>query len=378
MLKKGFKILKIATLSLLALILLLGIAGALFINFSPQFGGEATPEQLQAYRKTGRFKDGVFTNIIPTSMDMDGGKMFGVMMDFIKGVPNGRPDFDIPVEKIDSLTIVKNVSQTKLIWFGHSAFLLQIDGQNILLDPMLGEVPAPHPWLGGKRFSKELPIEIEKLPVIDAIIISHDHYDHLDYESIQKLKEKTKQFYVPLGVGAHFIAWGVPAEKVHELAWWDEIEHENLKLTFAPARHFSGRGFTRNNTLWGSWIIKGSKDNIYFSGDSGYGPHFKEIGEKYGPFDFAMLECGQYNPNWAQIHMMPEETAQAALDVKAKLMMPIHWGAFTLALHSWTDPIERVTKKAAELNMPLIAPKIGQPIFLNETLRVQEQWWVKQ
>jgi L-ascorbate metabolism protein UlaG (beta-lactamase superfamily) len=376
MLKKGFKILKIATLSLLALILLLGIAGALFINFSPQFGGEATPEQLQAYRKTGRFKDGVFTNIIPTSMDMDGSKMFGVMMDFIKGVPNGRPDFDIPVEKIDSLTIVKNVSQTKLIWFGHSAFLLQIDGQNILLDPMLGEVPAPHPWLGGKRFSKELPIEIEKLPVIDAIIISHDHYDHLDYESIQKLKEKTKQFYVPLGVGAHFIAWGVPAEKVHELAWWDEISHETLRLAFAPARHFSGRGFTRNNTLWGSWIITGSKDNIYFSGDGGYGPHFKEIGEKYGPFDFAMLECGQYNPNWAQIHMMPEETAQAALDVKAKLMMPIHWGAFTLALHSWTDPIERVTKKAAELNMPLIAPKIGQPIFLNETLRVQEQWWV--
>jgi len=331
---------------------------------------------LLAYTKTGQFKDGIFSNIIPTSMDMKGSKMLGVMLDFIKGVPNGKPNFAIPVEKIDSLTIVKNVSQTKLIWFGHSAFLLQIDGQNILLDPMLGEVPAPHPWLGGKRFSKELPIEIEKLPVIDAIIISHDHYDHLDYESIQKLKGKTKQFYVPLGVGAHFIAWGVPAEKVHELAWWDEISHETLRLAFAPARHFSGRGFTRNNTLWGSWIIKGQTDNIYFSGDGGYGPHFKEIGEKYGPFDFAMLECGQYNPNWAQIHMMPEETAQAALDVQAKLMMPIHWGAFTLALHSWTDPIERVTKKAAELNMPLIAPKIGQPVYLDGPALALEEWWV--
>lgn len=361
----------------MGLTLFIASAAALFINLSPQFGGEATPEQLQAYAKTGQFEDGVFKNIQPTSMDMSAGKMFGVMVDFINGVPNSRPDFNIPLEKIDSLTIVKNISRTKLIWFGHSAFLLQIDGKNILLDPMLGEVPAPHPWLGGKRFSKELPIEIEELPAIDAIIISHDHYDHLDYESIQKLKAKTKQFYVPLGVGAHFLAWGIPAEQIHELGWWDEIEHENLKIAFAPARHFSGRGFSRNTTLWGSWIIKGSIDNIYFSGDGGYGPHFKEIGEKYGPFDFAMLECGQYNENWAQIHMMPEETAQAAVDLQAKLMMPIHWGAFSLALHSWTDPIERVTKKAAELNMPLITPKIGQPVYLYMPALALEEWWVR-
>jgi L-ascorbate metabolism protein UlaG (beta-lactamase superfamily) len=242
---------------------------------------------------------------------------------------------------------------------------------------MLGEVPAPHPWLGGKRFSKELPIEIEQLPQIAAILISHDHYDHLDYESIQKLKDKTGQFYVPLGVGAHFRAWGVPAEKIHELAWWEEINHENLLFAFAPARHFSGRGFTRNNTLWGSWIIKGPKDNIYFSGDGGYADHFKTIGEKYGPFDFAMLECGQYNPNWAQIHMMPEETVQAAIDVKTKLMMPIHWGAFKLALHPWTDPIERVTKAAQARKMPIIAPKIGQAVYVGATPMAMENWWIK-
>ena len=351
------------------------ITGILFLNMSKQFGGKATEKDKKRFAESGHYTDGIFVNLMTTTMDMGPGKMLSTLGKMLKGVPDSRPDFDIPVEKIDSMEIVENVSETKLIWFGHSAFLLQIDGKNILLDPMLGDVPAPHPMLGKKRFSRELPIEIEKLPAIDAIIISHDHYDHLDYESIQKLKGKTKEFYVPLGVGAHFLAWGVAAENIHELNWWDEIKHENIALAFAPSRHFSGRGLTRNNTLWGSWIIKGTKDNIYFSGDGGYGPHFKEIGEKYGPFDFAMMECGQYNENWAQIHMMPEESAQAAVDVKAKMMMPIHWGAFTLALHSWTDPIERVSKKAAELQMPLIAPKIGEPIYLNGEILDFEKWW---
>ncbi len=363
-------------LALVSIILLLAIVVAVFVNFSPQFGGTPSKKAMLAFAKKDYHKQGVFVNLTPTSMDMSAKTSFNLLLDFIKGVPNARPSFDIPVEKIDSLTIVKNVTRTKIVWFGHSAFLLQIDGKNILLDPMLGDVPSPHPWLGGKRFSKELPIEIEKLPAIDAIIISHDHYDHLDYESIQKLKEKTTAFYVPLGVGAHFLAWGIPSEKIHEMAWWDEIYHENLLLVFAPARHFSGRGFTRNNTLWGSWIIKGEHNNIYFSGDGGYGAHFKTIGEKYGPFDFAMVECGQYNKNWTQIHMMPEETVQAAIDLNAKLMMPIHWGAFALALHDWTDPIIRVSKKAAEQNMPLIAPKIGEAVFLDGPLPAQEKWWL--
>jgi len=369
------KMLKKVLFGLLGIILLLVISVFFDMKFNPQFGGKSSAEDQKSFAERSNFKDGVFDNLIPTSMDMDAKGIFETMMKFIKGVPNSRPDFEIPIERIDSLSIVENTSETKLIWFGHSAFLLQIDGKNILIDPMLGEVPSPHPWLGKKRYSKELPIEIEKLPAIDAIIISHDHYDHLDYGSIQKLKAKTKAFYVPLGVGAHFLAWGISAENIHELAWWDEIQHENITLAFAPSRHFSGRGFKRNETLWGSWIIKGSKDNIYFSGDGGYGPHFKEIGEKYGPFDFAMMECGQYNEKWAQIHMAPEETAQAAVDVQAKLMMPIHWGAFTLALHSWTDPIERVSIKAVELNMPLIAPKIGQPIYLDEAIMPFETWW---
>jgi L-ascorbate metabolism protein UlaG (beta-lactamase superfamily) len=310
---------------------------------------------------------------------MNASKMMSTMLEFIKGVPNSRPDFDIPLQRIDSLAITEWDESASLVWFGHSAFLLKMDGKNILIDPMFGDVPAPHPWLGKKRYSNGLPIEIEKLPAIDAILISHDHYDHLDYGSIQKLKDKTSAFYVPLGVGAHFLKWGVPAEKIHELAWWDETHLNSIKLVFAPARHFSGRGLgDRFSTLWGSWIIKGSNENIYFSGDGGYGPHFKEIGDKYGPFDFAMMECGQYNENWKDIHMMPEETAQAAVDVKANYMMPIHWGAFTLALHSWTDPVERVSKKANELEVSLLIPQIGERIIVDSTLsRSTEQWWLR-
>ncbi len=359
-----------------ALIFLLVFIGVLFVSFSPQFGGKPTEQDTANYQKTGHYQDGIFVNLIPTTMDMSFKNIKNTLKQYWDGVPNQRPDFYIPVDKIDSTKLVNDKQVTRLIWFGHSAFLLQVEGQTILLDPMLSDVPAPHPWLGGQRYNKIKPLEIEEIPAVDAIIISHDHYDHLDYESIEKLKDKTRHFYVPLGVGAHFLAWGIAPERIHEMDWWQEIKHENLTLAFVPSRHFSGRGLTdRNTTLWGSWVIAGDNHNFYFSGDGGYGPHFKAIGDKYGPFNLAMIECGQYNQNWSQIHMMPEESAQAAVDLKAQLMMPIHWGAFTLSLHSWTDPIIRVREKAKALHMPLIAPRIGQEIKLDETLPPLELWW---
>ena len=378
MIRITIQIFKIMTLAIVSIILLLLIIAAVFVNTSPEFGGNHSEDDIKRFEATGHYEDGKFVNLIPTSMDMSPGKMFSTMLDFIKGVPNARPDFEIPLLKIDSLAITQWDEPASLVWFGHSAFLLQLDGENILIDPMFGDTPAPHPWLGNKRYSNGLPIELAKLPEIDAIIFSHDHYDHLDYGSIQKLKDKTKSFYVPMGVATHLIKWGVPAEKIHELNWWDEIQHKNIQLVLTPARHFSGRGLNdRSTTLWGSWVIKGEKNNLYFSGDSGYGPHFKAIGEKYGPFDFAMMECGQYNINWSQIHMMPEETAQAAVDIDAKMMMPIHWGAFTLALHSWTDPVERVIKKTNELGMPLLVPIIGELIVLDSNLQAsEEKWWL--
>ncbi|UZD23848.1 MBL fold metallo-hydrolase [Algoriphagus halophytocola] len=363
-------------ITLISIVLILGLIIVLFVNLSPQFGGNPSKEDMQQYQQLSYFSQGKFHNLMPTNMDMDFTEAIKMLPEFFKNDPTRRPDFELPVVKRDSLELTEQVHETRLVWFGHSSFLLQLEGKNILIDPMFSEVPAPNPILGKKRYSKELPIAVEKLPHIDMIIMSHDHYDHLDYESIQKLKSKTKAFYMPLGMGAHFEEWGVETSKIHELGWWDEIQANGVFLALTPARHFSGRGLNnRFSTLWGSWVIKGKSKSIYFSGDSGYGPHFKEIGEKYGPFDFAMMECGQYNERWTDIHMIPEETAQAAQDIQAQKFMPIHWAAFTLAMHSWTDPVTRVIQKAEEIKQDIVVPEIGDFIILDENLATKTQWW---
>ncbi len=361
-------------LSIIGFIILIVVIGSLFLVFSPQFGKPPTKEQKKEFAKTNHYKDGKFVNTTTTVMDIH---IWSTINKMLNPQAKRNPIADIPVDKIDSLEIVSHKPNiTQLTWFGHSAFLLELDGKKILLDPMLGQSPSPVPLFGGKRYSKELPIAIEKLPFIDAIILSHDHYDHLDYGSIQKLKDKVGQFYTPLGVGNHLISWGVPKENVHQLNWWDKKMFDQIELVCTPARHFSGRGITdRNTTLWSSWVIKGANETIYFSGDGGYGAHFKEIGDQYGPFDISLLECGQYNKDWHAIHMMPEETAQAAVDLRSKLFMPIHWGAFTLAFHDWTDPAERVTRAAKKLNQPVTTPKIGQPIVIGATDYPTTKWW---
>lgn len=374
MLKKIFLLLGKALFLLIALLIVIGVV---FVNFSPEFGGNHTDNDLVRYENTGHFKEGIFENITPADMTMTFDDVMTLLGKYWEGTPNSKPNPVPSIDKVSQSSLSVADSVTQLVWFGHSAFLLQIDGFTVLLDPMLGDTPSPHPLLGTQRYQKELPINIDDLPQIDVMIISHDHYDHLDYNSILQLKDKTKAFYVPMGVGAHFKKWGIDSEAIHEMNWWETTSHESLEITFAPSRHFSGRGITdRSTTLWGSWIVKGSTENIYFSGDGGYGPHFKEIGKRYGPFDFAMMECGQYNELWKDIHMMPEETVQAAKDIQAKVFMPIHWGSFTLALHSWTDPIERVGKKASQLEMEMIHPRIGQIISKPfSDIRYQKKWW---
>lgn len=362
---------------ILSLIILLIIIGVLFINLSPQFGGLASKQQQELFSKSKHYKDGKFLNNGGVKMEMSLKDSFKAMWILFKSNSKAEPNKNIAVQKVDSISIANYNSKTRFIWFGHSTFLLQIKGKNLLIDPMFGDVPAPNPLLGNKRFSNELPIEIEKLPSIDAVLITHDHYDHLDYESIQKLKGKVKLFFTPLGIGIHLLKWGVEKERIIELDWWQEIKFDDLTIRCTPAQHFSGRGISdREKTLWCSWIIQSADENLFFSGDSGYGSHFKEIGEQYGPFDFAFMECGQYNNLWPLVHMFPEETAQAGLDIKAKKMMPIHWGAFKLASHSWTEPVERISKKAKELNVDLVIPKIGEiiEIGLNDSEEIYP-WW---
>lgn len=374
------KALKMVSLTIIGIICLLVVIVMLFISFSPELGGKASEEQKAIYAKSDNYQNGTFMNLGDVKMSFTSSEYVDMMLKFLKKQPNSIPDGIVPVEKIDSIAIADYTFENpRIIWFGHSTVLLQINGKNILIDPMFGDVPAPHPWVGSERFNKELPIEIEKLPQIDAVILSHDHYDHLDYGSIMKLKNKVKAFYTPLGVGNHLIEWGVDKNIITELDWWEEVYLDSLRFICTPAQHFSGRGLSdRAATLWASWIVQSDKKNIFFSGDSGYGDHFKEIGEKHGPFDFAMMECGQYNEQWIEIHMMPEQTAQAALDLNAKKFMPIHWGSFKLSLHSWTDPAERVSVKAAALGLNLLTPIIGEPLILNgEDDHSTTEWWTE-
>lgn len=365
-------------ITILTIFVVLFILGALFMNLSPEFGGTISENQKEKYAKSENFKDGVFENIGGVKMSMGFGDYVKGLKGFFSPQPNTTPKGALPVVTVDSLQLANYDGPARMVWFGHSTFLYQIEGKNILIDPMLGPVPAPHPILGGKRFSDTLPIDIEQIPFIDIVFLSHDHYDHLDYQSILKLKDKVNMFFVPLGVGTHLSAWGVDTNHITEMDWWDENLNDGFSIKCVPAQHFSGRGLAdRGKTLWSGWVIQRDSVNIFFSGDSGYGNHFKEIGDKYGPFDFAMLECGQYNELWKEIHMMPEETAQAGIDVKAKVIMPIHWGAFKLAMHPWTDPVVRVTNKARELKLKTVTPTIGEFIYLANPASNNGDWWTK-
>lgn len=291
---------------------------------------------------------------------------------------NRRPAKNLEVIDISRNDVAISIN-SRLLWFGHSSFLLQLNGKNIFIDPMLTAVAAPHPWLGANRFNAQSPLDFDEIPDLDAIIISHDHYDHLDHESILQLKDRTTHFYVPLGVGVHLESWGINSDRITELDWWQETSLDDIQLVCTPLQHFSGRKLRNGqSTLWSSWVIKTDSESLFFSGDSGYADHFKEIGEKYGPFDLALMECGQYDQRWSDIHMLPEQTAQAGVDVKADVIMPIHWGSFKLALHSWKDPIQRVTRQANTLNLPVITPQIGEWIPLINTDNKQYNKWYEE
>ncbi|GAB3226670.1 MBL fold metallo-hydrolase [Hymenobacter seoulensis] len=360
--------------SLLVLLLVVGVA---FANLSPQFGGKPTKAQRAAYAKTGHYLDGEFQNLVPTTL-MTGGSTLGSLWRFVFGkTPNSKPAAPLPMQMLDSLTITqKPADMVRVTWFGHSASLVEIAGKNILLDPMLGMEMGPISWITPNRYNPHVPIRAEQLPAIDAVLISHDHYDHLDYQTIRKLKDKTAHFFVPLGVGAHLLAWGVAPERVQELDWNQEVQLPGLTIVSTPARHFSGRGLTnRNSTSWSSWVIKSADKRLFYSGDGGYGPHFQTIGQQHGPFDLALLECGQYDANWAQIHMLPEQTVQAARDVQARVFMPVHWAAFTEAHHAWNDPVKRASAEASRLGQVITTPRLGQSIILGAGPLPQEQWW---
>jgi len=368
--------LRIVTISLTLVLAAIG-TGCTWYSTSAVFGSPMTPAQQQPYTSSNNFVGTQFVNQIETSTDQSFGFMAGALWDYITA-EDLAPERNIDVVKADPSQLNNPNKKTQLMWFGHSSFLLQTANQNLLFDPIFSDFAAPHPALGSKRYSNELPIEPENLPTIDAVIISHDHYDHLDYPSIMRLDAKVKHYYVPLGVGQHLLNWGIAPERISEMDWWQANDLNGIKLTLTPARHFSGRRLgNSNSTLWGGWMVEAPDHRVFFSGDSGYGPHFKEIGQRFGPIDIALVEAGQYNYRWKAIHMMPNESVQAAQDLDARIMMPVHWGAFTLSLHPWDEPAEQTTLLAQQQGQAIVIPRIGELMqLLNEPI-ARDAWWQK-
>lgn len=263
-----------------------------------------------------------------------------------------------------------------MTWLGHSSLLIEIDGRRVLTDPVFSERCSPWTFYGPRRFHPP-PIPLEELPALDLVLISHDHYDHLDYRTIVALNERVPRFVVPLGVGAHLAYWGVAQEKIIERDWWQSTDVADLRLIATPARHFSGRTlWDRDRTLWASWVIAGPRHRVYFSGDTAMLPQFTEIGKRYGPFDATMIEVGAYNAMWPDVHLGPEQAVQAHLMVRGRLLFPIHWGTFNLALHAWTEPVERLAVAATKYGVRWVSPRPGQWIEPAVPPAVQA-WWPK-
>ena len=372
------KKLKKMVLYLFSFLLLLGVGITLFINLNPAFGGNPTKEQKESYQHFNNYVNGKFVNEVPTELVINSSDASSTNKDSTSEAKDRNPAGPIPVSAIDWNKIKSE--NDSLTWFGHSAFLLSIDNKKLLIDPMLSPIASPVSFAGIKRYkySEDIMLHlIDEMPPIDAVFITHDHYDHLDYQSIVKLKSKVSHFFVPLGVSAHLIRWGIPKEKITELNWWEETKYQGLTVALTPARHFSGRDpFNIDTTLWGGWVILGKNTRLFTSGDGGYGTHFKEIGKKYGPFDITLIEGGQYDRRWSDIHMTPEQSVQANLDVNGKTMMLMHWGAFTLANHGWKEPIERALKEAKKRDVNIIAPKIGETVLLDSDLHMPPtSWW---
>lgn len=359
---------------IIALAILVPLAIVLaWYNLSPQFGKRLSQEQKALFQKLSYHDGQVFQNDLKINMDID---FIPTLMEWFRKDPSRQPQSKIQPQSLKPEALDNPSGPAQLYWFGHSAFLGLADGQRFLIDPMFGQHSAPHPWLGTARYSSQLPLEVQDFPEIDFVLISHDHYDHLDLKSVQQLEPQVKRFLVPLGLANHLKSWGIPESKIQEFAWHDQIQLGSIQATFTPARHFSGRGlFDRSETLWGSWVIQSSESKIYFSGDSGYGPHYQEIGERYGPFDLALMECGQYNEAWKDVHMMPEESVQAAIDLKSKRYMPIHWAGFTLSFHPWSEPVERSLQAAQSKALEFISPEIGELIDLSAPQLPQSRWW---
>ncbi len=338
----------------------------LFLNNSP----DTLESRIQ---ESPQYRDGKFRSANPP-MKISWSEYPGMIKDHIFAKNERSPSDQLPTQAVDlshfkqSAEGVMNAS-----WVGHSSLLINVDGYKILTDPVYEKRVS---IFGPTRYNGEVPLDIDALPEVDVVIVSHNHYDHLNRSSIEALADKTKWFLTPLGAGKLLQKWGVAANKIIQMDWWEEFSFDsNLKITATPSQHFSGRGLTdTDKTLWASWVIKTPGHSLFFSGDSGYFEGFKEIGDRHGPFDMTFIECGAYDKSWETIHMFPEQTVQAHIDLKGKILHPIHWGTFNLAQHPWYEPMDRLLARATETEVQLALPIVGETTILGEFVPTHP-WW---
>ena len=360
---------------IIVLLVLLLIVIAVYLFFrQPQFGKRISGEKLKRIQKSPHCKNGQFRNLNYTPQLTGNAGMFKIMKEFFFNKDKrSMPPASLLTKKTDLFQLDPN--DNVLVWFGHSSYFLQLDGKKFLVDPVLSGHASPVKFTT-RSFKGSDVYTTDDIPPIDFLLITHDHYDHLDYKTAVKLKSKIGKVITGLGVGAHLHRWGYHRNIIIEKDWNEEVKFENFIFNTTPARHFSGRNFKRNTSLWLSFALTTPTKKIFIGGDSGYDEHFKMIGENLGPFDLAILENGQYNSYWKFIHMMPEETVQAAEDLKAKKLLPVHWGKFSLSLHSWDEPITRLVNEAGKKGVNILHPMIGEAVYLDKENSFAE-WWNK-
>ncbi|WP_343551193.1 MBL fold metallo-hydrolase [Pantoea sp.] len=328
---------------------------------------------IKSYPQSAQYDGARFTNNIPRQQ-LGFAEYAKLLWDFTFNKPkNTVPESALPLIKLDAQQLAA-AADNSVFRLGHSSLLFKMHGKFWLTDPVFNQRASPFSWLGPKRF-QPAPIALDELPPIEGVILSHDHYDHLDYHSIMQLKDRVRYFLTPLGVGDLLTSWGVAREKITQLDWWESKHIGGIQFVATPSQHFSGRGlFDGNKRLWCSWSIISDEFRLFFGGDSGYFPGFKQIGNKLGPFDMAFLENGAYDARWADIHMQPKDTIKAFIDLNAKWLFPIHNAAFDLAFHAWHDPLNQIVELAEQNHIKISMPQIGQGVqFLQP--KNEKAWW---
>ena len=362
-------------ITLLIIAALFAVAVFIFMQ-QPQFGKAPSGKRLERIQKSPYYKNGAFDNVSFTPQLAEDASMTKVMFRFLFG-KNGhaKPQQNFKFTKTNLKNL--NPNQNIYVWMGHSSYFIQIDGKKILVDPVFSGNASPVSFTT-KTFDGADLYSAEDIPELDYLIISHDHWDHLDYETVKKLHPKVKQVITGLGTGEHLEYWNYDPKKIIELDWGENFDLGNgFKVYAETARHFSGRTFKRNQAIWASFVFETPKRKIYIGGDSGFDDHFEKIGDKYGGFDLAILENGQYNKDWRYIHMMPEEFLIAAKNLRTKRVIAVHNSKFELALHSWKEPLEKITTLNEKENQRLITPKIGEMVHWEDDAKVYEKWWKK-